>query len=204
MENQDNKQHWEKVFTEKKLTEVSWYQEKPDTSLELINSMQLNKDARIIDIGAGDSLLIDNLLDEGYTNIYALDISAHALDRAKERLGKRADLVKWIVSDITKFKPDVQFDFWHDRAAFHFLTEENDINSYINIATNSVKGYLSIGTFSTSGPEKCSGLQIKQYSQDTLKEKFKQGFATIKCFEEIHPTPFGTKQNFTFCLFKKQ
>jgi trans-aconitate methyltransferase len=203
MKNQNKKQHWEKVFTEKKLTEVSWYQSDPSTSFDLVTSMGLKKDAKIIDVGSGDSLLIDKLIDAGYTNLYALDISTHALDRAKERLRKKADMVQWIVADVTKFKPETKFDFWHDRAAFHFLTQEKEIEAYLDIAKASIKGYLSVGTFSTNGPEKCSDLQIKQYSESSLKEKFKDGFQNIKCFDEIHPTPFGTKQSFTFCLFKR-
>lgn len=136
----ERKQHWEKIFTEKKLTEVSWYQEDPKTSLDLINSMGLEKNSKIIDVGAGDSLLIDKLLDAGYTNVYALDISAQALERAKERLGDKANNVTWIVSDVTKFNPDTTFDFWHDRTAFHFLTKKEDIEGYLQIAKRSVKG----------------------------------------------------------------
>lgn len=204
MENQGRKQHWEKVFTDKNLTDVSWFQSNPKTSLDLIHSVSLDKSAKIIDVGAGDSLLIDRLLEEGFSNVYALDISEKALEKAKERLGKKADLVKWIVSDVTKFKPETEFEFWHDRAAFHFLTTEGDIESYLSIARKYVKGYLSVGTFSPTGPEKCSNLEIRQYSDEGLKEKFNKGFKNIKCFEEQHKTPSDTIQNFTFCLFKKQ
>jgi ubiquinone/menaquinone biosynthesis C-methylase UbiE len=204
MEANSRKEHWEKVFTEKKLTEVSWYQPNPKTSIDLIKATGLGKDARIIDIGAGDSMLIDLLLEEGYTNIYALDISHHALERAKKRLGSKADQVHWVVSDITEFESNVQFDFWHDRAAFHFLTEEADIEKYLKIATKAVKGYLSIGTFSPSGPKKCSNLEIKQYSGGDLKEIFAKYFENINCFEESHTTPSGNNQDFTFCLFKKK
>jgi trans-aconitate methyltransferase len=199
----ERKQHWEKVFTEKKADEVSWFQSDPKTSLDLIHSVSLDKNARIIDVGAGDSLLIDKLLEEGFTNLYALDISANALERAKERLGKNADLVNWLVCDVTRFKPETKFDFWHDRAAFHFLTSEEDIERYLSVAKNHVNGYLSVGTFSPTGPEKCSNLQIKQYSDEGLKNKFKEGFENIKCFEEQHKTPSNKIQNFTFCLFKR-
>jgi trans-aconitate methyltransferase len=203
VENQ-RKEHWEKIFTEKKPNEVSWFQANPKTSIDLIHSVALNKKAKIIDVGAGDSILIDKLLEEGFTNLYALDISAHALERAKERLGKKADLVNWIVCDVTRFNSEIQFDFWHDRAAFHFLTTEKDIENYLDIAKAHVKGYLSVGTFSPTGPEKCSNLQIRQYSEEGLKEKFKEGFENIRCFEEQHKTPSEKIQNFTFCLFKRK
>jgi trans-aconitate methyltransferase len=204
MENQGREQHWEKVFTEKKPDEVSWFQSNPKTSIDLIHSVHLDKNSKIIDVGAGDSMLIDKLLEEGFTNIFALDISAQALERVKERLGKKADLVNWIVSDVTKFEPETEFDFWHDRAAFHFLTDESDIESYLSVVKKHVKGYLSVGTFSPTGPEKCSNLEIRQYSDEGLKEKFKEGFENIKCFEERHETPSHKIQDFTFCLFKKK
>lgn len=198
------KNHWDKVFNEKKITEVSWYQSNPLTSLDLIHASELPKDAAIIDVGCGDSLLIDYLIDEGYTNLYALDISSTALQRAKTRLGNKSNLVKWIVSDVTEFKPEVEFDFWHDRASFHFLTEEADITQYRSIVNRSVKGYMSIGTFSNNGPLKCSGLFIKQYDQDELTARFKDVFTKIKCFQEKHETPSKAEQEFLFCLFKKK
>ncbi|WMJ73983.1 class I SAM-dependent methyltransferase [Cytophagaceae bacterium ABcell3] len=203
MSNISRRKHWEKVFEEKKAEEVSWYQPIPETSINLILSVNPKKNAPIIDIGAGDSMLIDQLISHGFTNIYALDISSKALDKAKRRLGEKADLVKWIVSDITHFKPDTAFDFWHDRAVFHFLTDKKDVEMYRSIAASSVRGDMSIGTFAPSGPSKCSNLDIQRYSAEELKTVFKEGFTCENCFEEAHLTPAGKVQNFTFCLFRK-
>ena len=198
-----NKQHWETVYQTKQVNEVSWTQEIPQTSLDFILSFNLPKSARIIDIGGGDSKLVDFLLDEGYENLTVLDISATALERAKARLGERAEKVKWIVADITDFKPDTSYDVWHDRAAFHFLTENEQIEKYLNIVHAAVTGFLLIGTFSEDGPKKCSGLEIKQYSGTSLENVFKRDFTKIACKKEDHITPFNTIQNFTFCSFKR-
>ena len=156
-------QHWDTVYTTKSPQQVSWTQDIPQTSLDFIHSFGVNKQAKIIDIGGGDSKLVDYLLDEGFENITVLDISAKALARAKKRLGKNAKKINWVVSDVTTFKPTTTFDIWHDRATFHFLTSAAQIKKYMNIARSSVSGYLTIGTFSENGPEKCSGLEIKQY-----------------------------------------
>lgn len=201
----DIKQHWENVFTTKSEIEVSWFQPYPKTSLEFIELFSLPVTANIIDIGGGDSHLVDVLIEKGYQNIYVLDISANALQRAKARLGSKADAVHWIVSDIVDFIPPVTFDFWHDRAAFHFLTTEDRINKYVSIAENAINrnGYLVLGTFSETGPTKCSGLEIKQYSQASMSSRFENNFERIKCIEEVHQTPFNTSQNFLFCSFKR-
>ncbi|RYZ19605.1 MAG: class I SAM-dependent methyltransferase, partial [Chitinophagaceae bacterium] len=134
-----------------------------------------------------------------------LDISANAIQRAKQRVGKRASQVHWIVSDVTEFEPPVQFDFWHDRAAFHFLTTEDKIYKYVSIAEDAIMkdGYLILGTFSETGPQKCSGLEIKQYSEASMSARFEVAFDRIKCITEDHTTPFNTVQNFLFCSFKK-
>lgn len=203
MKTSERKEHWEKVFKEKKLTEVSWYQPKPEASLEMILSSGLSKDASIIDVGSGDSFLIDYLIEEGFTNLYALDVSLSALERAKDRLGDKAKLVHWIVSDVIEFKSEVRFDFWHDRAAFHFLTDEEDISRYLEIVEKNVTGYLSIGTFSDKGPLKCSGLTVKQYSEKALIQRFDRAFNKINCFTQKHTTPSQAVQDFTFCLFKR-
>ncbi|MBK5214206.1 MAG: methyltransferase domain-containing protein [Flavobacteriaceae bacterium] len=200
----DKKSHWETVYNTKTPDQVSWTQEVPKTSLDFINSFKLKKTAKIIDIGGGDSKLVDCLLDEGFENITVLDISAKALEKAQTRLGDRAKKVTWIVSDITESKPKTTFDVWHDRAAFHFLTTPEHIEKYIETATNAVTGYLIIGTFSENGPTKCSGLEIKQYTEERLTASLKQGFEKISCKTEDHKTPFGTIQNFLFCSFKKR
>ncbi|HNY56266.1 MAG TPA: class I SAM-dependent methyltransferase, partial [Chitinophagales bacterium] len=188
------KQHWETVYQTKQANEVSWTQEVPQTSLDFIRSLNLPKSASIIDIGGGDSKLVDFLLDEGYENLTVLDISATALERAKARLGERAEKVNWIVADITDFKPDTSYDVWHDRAAFHFLTENEQIEKYLKIVHAAVTGFLLIGTVSEDGPKKCSGLEIKQYSGTSLENLFKRDLKKIACKTENHITPFNTIQ----------
>ena len=202
MEEQE-KVHWNNVYSTKGAQEVSWTQEVPKTSLDFIKNFQLPKSASIIDIGGGDSKLVDCLLEEGYTDITVLDISEKALERAKIRLGNKAAQVQWIVSDITVFKPERKYNIWHDRATFHFLTTSYQIASYLEIAQKAINGYLTIGTFSENGPLKCSGLNIKQYSEQELESSFKNGFQKLKCIQENHITPFNTVQNFTFCSFKR-
>ena len=199
-----NKKHWETVYETKNPDQVSWTQEVPKTSLDFIHSFGLTKTARIIDIGGGESKLADYLLDEGFENITVLDISAKALEKSQKRLGDRAKKVNWVVSDITEFKPNTTFDVWHDRATFHFLITTDQIVKYLDTARKSVSGYMTIGTFSENGPTKCSGLEIKQYSEQTLAEEFNNGFDKIRCVTEDHMTPFDTKQNFLFCSFKRQ
>lgn len=203
MNSSDNKNHWENVYETKNPDQVSWTQKKPQTSLDFINSFGLGKEAKIIDIGGGDSNLVDFLLEEGYENITVLDISAKALEKAKQRLGNKADKVKWIATDITAFQPTEAYDIWHDRAAFHFLTTPEQVSKYIDIATKNITGYLILGTFSKNGPTKCSGLDIQQYDEKSLSENFKKDFEKIQCITEDHTTPFQTTQNFIFCSFKK-
>ncbi len=203
---ENRKQHWETVFTSKAPNEVSWFQPYPKTSIEFLELFNLPLTANIIDVGSGDSNLVDALLDKGYKNIWVLDISSPALERAKNRLGEKAGLVHWVVTDITEFEPPVQFDFWHDRAAFHFLTGDDAINKYVAIAEAGIsnKGYLVLGTFSENGPEKCSGLQIQQYNQASMSARFEIKFDRIKCITEDHITPFNTVQNFLFCSFQRK
>ena len=176
----------------------------PKTSLDFIHSFGLAKNAKIIDIGGGDSKLVDYLLDSGFENITVLDISAKALEKAKNRLGNKAKNVNWVVSDITEFEPNTSFDIWHDRATFHFLTTAEQIAKYIDTARKFVTGYMTIGTFSNNGPTKCSGLEIRQYTEQTLAGELKNGFDKIRCITEDHTTPFNTTQNFLFCSFKRQ
>jgi ubiquinone/menaquinone biosynthesis C-methylase UbiE len=202
---ENNKSHWENVFATKNPNEVSWTQKYPKTAMNYLENLNLSKTANIIDIGGGDSNLVDVLLEKGFQNIWVLDISEFALERAKKRLGDKADLVHWIVADITDFKPDVKFDFWHDRAVFHFLTSEASIDKYKTTIENAVnkEGNFLLGTFSEKGPLKCSGLEIKQYSENSMKQTFSESFEAVKCFTENHTTPFNTVQNFQFCGFKK-
>ena len=197
--------HWDKIYSTKQPNEVSWTQEVPKTSLDFVHNANLDKSASIIDIGGGDSKLVDFLLDEGFENISVLDISEQALTRAKQRLGKKATKVIWILSDITEFQPTISYDFWHDRATFHFLITKTQIVKYLSTARQAVKeyGFLTIGTFSKDGPKKCSGLDIKQYSEETLTAELENGFEKIRCVTEDHITPFNTTQNFLFCSFKR-
>lgn len=201
-----DQQHWDRIYSINEEDEVSWFQPYPTTSMEFVELFHLPPDANIIDIGGGESHFVDALLDKGYKNIWVLDISLNAIEKAKQRLGSRASKVNWIVTDITKFEPTVQFDFWHDRAAFHFLTTEDKIYKYVAIAEDAIKkdGYLVLGTFSENGPKKCSGLEIKQYSEASMSARFEIAFNRIKCITEDHTTPFNTVQNFLFCSFRKK
>ena len=201
----DKKQHWENVFTTKNINEVSWYEAKPVISLQFLHECNIAKTAAIIDIGGGDSFFVDNLLELGYTNISVLDISEAALNKAKARVGDNATKIKWIVADAANFKPTQQYDFWHDRAAFHFLTTDSEIENYVETVKQSItaSGVLVIGTFSKDGPKKCSGIEIKQYSEISLTETLKMYFNKTKCITVDHLTPFNTLQNFIFCSFRK-
>lgn len=198
------KDHWEKVYETKQAHEVSWTQEFPKTSLDFVHSFNLPKTASIIDIGGGDSKLVDYLLDEGYDNISVLDISAKAIERAKERLGEKATKVNWIVCDVTDFHPLLTYDCWHDRATFHFLTSPEDRNAYLTTAQQAVTGFMVIGTFSDKGPKKCSMLDVQQYTEEELQQQLEIGFEKIKCISEDHTTPYNTIQNFIFCAFKRR
>lgn len=205
METFDRKKHWEKIYETKELKDVSWYQPTPETSLSFFKQFNVPVNAKIIDVGGGDSLLVDHLLDMGYKDITVLDISEAALERAKKRLGTKAEMVKWIVADAATFKPTEKYDFWHDRAAFHFLTQEQEIENYLDTVQKSIKptGVLVIGTFSEQGPKKCSGIEIKQYSEKSMIERLQKFFEKIKCITVDHKTPFDTIQNFVFCSFRK-
>jgi SAM-dependent methyltransferase len=199
----ERKLHWEQVYQTKSPEQVSWTQAVPQLSLDLIRNFNLPKDVRIIDVGGGDSKLVDFLLADGYEHITVLDISEEALNRAKRRLGDNAAKITWIVSDILNFSPECTYDLWHDRAAFHFLTTQQQIEIYLNITTKSISRYLVMGTFSENGPDKCSGLQIKKYSEKELQLTLAKNFDKVKCITENHLTPFNTFQNFVFCSFER-
>ncbi|MGS2763084.1 class I SAM-dependent methyltransferase [Sinomicrobium sp. M5D2P9] len=163
----ERKKHWEHIYETKSPEEVSWYLPVPEVSLDFIESSGVPKTAKILDIGGGDSFLVDHLLRLGYQDISVLDISETAIEKAKERLGEQAKKVKWIVEDIANFQPDGMYDLWHDKAAFHFLTDKNEISDYVKTVGNHIVhgGFLVIGTFSEKGPKKCSGIEIQQYSE---------------------------------------
>ncbi len=198
------KAHWENVYETKTPEEVSWTQVVPTTSLRLIQETGIAKDAAIIDVGGGDSHLVDHLLEAGYTNITVLDISEKALERAKLRLGQKAKLVTWIVSDINEFVPKQHYAVWHDRAVFHFITNADAIQTYVHKVANYVSGHFIVGTFSENGPLKCSGLEIKQYNESGFQDLFGAYFDKTGCFTENHVTPFDTVQNFIFCSFRRR
>jgi trans-aconitate methyltransferase len=199
------KKHWETTYQTKQPNQVSWTKDVPTVSLGFIHQFNLPKDPKIIDIGGCDSKLVDHLLEEGYSNVSIIDISAAAIDRAKKRLGDKATTVKWFETDILEFKPNDKYDLWHDRAAFHFQTEADKIDGYLNIVKDAVIGKIIVGTFSVDGPKKCSGLEIKQYDEVRMKDKFEHAsFKNIECKREVHITPTGYVQNFVFCSFEKK
>lgn len=202
----NSKFHWENIYSTKNEQEVSWFQEYPKTSMMFLELFDLPLDANIIDIGGGDSHFVDALWEKGYRNIWVLDISAQAIERAKKRFGEKAGQIHWVVSDVTEFEPPVQFDFWHDRAAFHFLTSDETVNKYVAIAEGGIRqnGILILGTFSENGPKKCSGLEICQYNEASMSARFEVEFERIKCITEDHTTPFQTVQNFLFCSFQRK
>ncbi len=196
-------EYWNKIYLNNNSEDLSWTQKIPTHSLMLIAQINLPKDASIIDVGGGDSLLVDYLLELGYSNITVLDISTFAIEKCKERLKHKADKVNWVVADILQYIPDRKFDLWHDRATFHFISDEEQVAKYLSLAKESITGHMIIGTFSDYGPKKCSGLEIKRYSEYQLMAVFQHEFARIKCIKEDHVTPLNMKQNFLFCLFKR-
>lgn len=206
MNQENSQQHWDSVHQNKNVEQCSWYQPTPQSSLKLIEQCQLAKEAKIIDIGAGDSFLVDHLLEQGYTDLTVVDISQVALDKAQQRLGPLASKVEWIAANAATFQATQQYDCWHDRAAFHFLTEDADIQNYVQTVSQHIKkgGYLILGTFSTQGPTKCSGLRISQYSEEAMTALFEKHFEKLECFTIDHETPSGSIQNFIFCKFQKK
>ncbi len=200
-----NKDHWEKVYGSKASEAVSWYAPHLETSLKLIHQASANKNSAIIDIGGGESTLVDDLITEGYQDISVLDISQKAIDVAKERLGKSADMVHWYCADINQATLlQNYFEVWHDRAVFHFLTEEYQRVKYIEQVTQSVRhgGYVIMSTFGPEGPEKCSGLDVVRYDSEKLHGQFGKGFKLIDSSTEIHKTPMNTTQQFLYCFYR--
>ena len=195
--------HWENIFGTKTPKEVSWTETYPKNSVDFIDALNLDTKLPVIDIGGGDSRLVDVLLEKGYKDISVLDISSKALDRTKKRLGVSSKNISWIVCDILDFKPKKKYALWHDRASFHFLTSPEDINSYKKIVNQWVNKYLVLGTFSKEGPLKCSGLPVTLYSCDSISKSFQEFFNPIKCEYLTHQTPFKTEQKFVFSSFEK-
>jgi 2-polyprenyl-3-methyl-5-hydroxy-6-metoxy-1,4-benzoquinol methylase len=205
METFDRTAHWQHIYDTKALDSVSWYQAIPETSLAAIGRAHLPKSAQIIDIGGGDSFLADYLLADGYEGVSVLDISGKALTRAQERLIEKANKITWIQADAAHFSPTQQYDLWHDRASFHFLTEKTEIKNYLDTLTKSIapNGWVILGTFSKNGPSKCSGIPITQYSTEDLEQLLPAPFKVVTAFNIQHPTPFNTLQEFSFCVYQR-
>lgn len=203
--NYNLKLHWEKIYDEKNEDEVSWFQKETNESIRMIQSAGI-ENPKLIDVGSGRSKLLKNLIKIGYNQLTYLDISESALEKSKEFLGEQSTKVTWISKDILNFKTDEKFDIWHDRAVFHFLNQENLIRKYIEIVEKNISesGHLIIGTFSENGPLKCSGLEVRRYSQKVIEKIFNRGFKLIDSFYYDHVTPFNTTQNFLFSHFIKK
>ncbi|GGZ31774.1 hypothetical protein GCM10007049_26400 [Echinicola pacifica] len=202
----DRKSHWEQIYQEKGPTEVSWYQEKPQTSLDFIHSAGLTKGDSIIDIGGGDSRLVDYLLQDEFSNLSVLDISANAIAKGKRRLGEDANAVSWLISDVLEVELSERYRYWHDRAVFHFLVADHHQRQYLNLARQMIVpgGRILIGAFSEQGPKKCSGIAIQQYSASSLCQRVEPfGFQKTRSKIVNHSTPFGTVQNFVFVEFER-
>ncbi|RYU92785.1 class I SAM-dependent methyltransferase [Emticicia agri] len=202
--NKDLKSHWEAIYQNKSFEEVGWYQAVPETSIQFFEKLNLPKTAAIMDMGAGESRFVDYLLEKGYTNITLVDISAEALKKTQARLGEKGKSVKYIEADAGTFKATERYDFWHDRATFHFLTEITAIEHYTQNSCRSLKpkAHFLIGTFAEGGPKICSELEVFQYSADDLSEVFARCLTQVKAIKTDHVTPSGAKLKFVFCLFK--
>jgi 2-polyprenyl-3-methyl-5-hydroxy-6-metoxy-1,4-benzoquinol methylase len=198
----DATRHWENVYRTKQPTQVSWYRPHLEISLQLIEEAASGRDAHILDVGAGESTLVDDLLARGYRNVSAMDLSRTALDVAKARLGTGADRVKWLCGDVRTFALGrQQYDVWHDRAVFHFLTDAKSRSAYVRQVARAVKsgGHVIVATFGPEGPVQCSGLEVLRYDADALHDEFGNDFRLIKHRTELHKTPMGSTQQFTYC-----
>jgi SAM-dependent methyltransferase len=197
--------HWENVYATKGENQVSWFQETPAPSLELIELAGASPGSGIIDIGGGASRLADCLVSQGYEDVTVLDLSAAALAAARSRMGDRANRVTWIAADVTNWEPSRSYDIWHDRAAFHFLADENDQAAYVARLRRALRpgGHAIIGTFATDGPERCSGLVVSRYDANSLAATLGSGFELIDTRRHEHTTPWGAKQKFQFSTFRR-
>ena len=198
----DVKTHWEKVYQTKAPDSVSWYRPHLETSLALIERTAAGPRSAIIDVGGGESTLADDLLSRGYQNITVLDISETAINVCKKRMEERADLIHWLVADVTLVELETSaYDVWHDRAVFHFLTGKEQRAAYVRNVARSVKqgGHVIVSTFGPEGPTKCSGLNVMRYDADSLYGQFGAHFHLVESSKELHQTPFGTTQQFLYC-----
>lgn len=198
--------HWETVYSSKAFTDVSWFQPRPERSLRLVERTAVGRDEAIIDIGGGASTLVDHLLDDGFTDLTVLDVSGKSLEQAQERLGERAADVAWVVSDVTTFRPARTWQLWHDRAALHFLIDEQDRARYVEVLKTALApgGHVVLATFGPDGPPKCSGLEIRRYSIDMVEELLGSEFA-LQCQElESHITPTESTQQFLYSCWTRR
>ena len=198
----DGKKHWDDVYGSKAPDQVSWYRPHLERSLRFIEEAKLPRNAAIIDVGGGTSTLVDDLLERGYSNLTVLDISKKAIISAKDRLGPRAAPVAWIEADITLVDlPEHCYDFWHDRAVFHFLLDAPARRRYVAAARQAVKpgGHIVVATFGPSGPERCSGLEVMRYRPEEIHAEFGQTFKKVGSSAEVHKTPWGQEQEFVYC-----
>ena len=202
----DRTTHWQNVYATKGEAEVSWFQDNPAISLEMIRAASPDQNAAIIDIGGGASRLVDALLEHGYRDIAVLDLSANALDAAKRRIGAAASNVDWIVADATTWRPVKSYDIWHDRAAFHFLTDPHDRAAYVERLRSAVAvgGHVIIATFAPDGPEKCSGLPVQRHDSASLSAELGPEFELVETRSDIHRTPWQSTQAFQFSRFRRR
>jgi SAM-dependent methyltransferase len=201
----DRRQHWETVYGNKAVDEVSWFQPHAASSLRLIEGCA-DKNAHIIDVGGGASVLVDDLLDAGYRNLTVLDLAESALAVSRARLGARAQSVQWIAADITRAElPAAHYDVWHDRAVFHFLTDPADRARYVEQVLKSVKpgGHVIVAAFGPGGPLQCSGLDVMRYAPGSLHAEFGAPFRLLGHEVEIHHTPTGQEQEFVYCYCRR-
>ena len=206
MENETRQAYWEKVYTGKGEKGVSWFQENPAPSLELLSQVSTIPTSAIIDIGGGASRLVDRLIKNGFQDITVLDLSGAALDAAKARLGHRAAQVHWFVADATVWEPVKAYDIWHDRAAFHFLTDEHDQTAYVARLVRGLKvgGHAIIATFALDGPERCSGLPVMRYDAASLGRTLGPTLQLVHTQRHEHATPWGSQQIFQFSVFRRE
>lgn len=198
--------HWENVYATKSDRQVSWFQEVPKPSLDLVDALGLAPSSSVIDIGGGASRLVDGLLARGFRDLAVLDLSANALAAAKARLGEAGDAVEWIVADVTEWQPRRTWDLWHDRAAFHFLVGDAEREAYVRCLRRALApgGHVIIATFAPDGPEKCSGLLVARHDTDSLATLLGDAFETVRNFDHAHVTPGGNIQKFQFSLFSRR
>ena len=199
--------HWEQVYATRRADEVSWYQPIPTRSLALLAEAGLTPDSRIIDVGGGDSTLVDALLDRGVRHVTVLDISGAALARAQARLGPRAGTVTWIAADATAAElPPASFDFWHDRAVFHFLTDADARAAYVERARRAIRpgGTLIVSAFASDGPTRCSGLEVARYEPESVAGEFGEDFELVRGLKDSHRTPSGAEQRFIYAVLRRR